>query len=43
MREEGCSPADAEVLLASLPDRFVEAAREPVGAASSDFDSGTGE
>jgi hypothetical protein len=29
---------DVAVLLAALPDRFVEVAREPVGACYNDFD-----
>jgi len=40
MREKGTPPKDMAVLLAALPDRFVEAAPAPVAAGYSDFDDG---
>jgi hypothetical protein len=42
MREKGCPPADAAVLLAALPDRFPEAPLAPLAATASDFGGGDG-
>jgi hypothetical protein len=39
LREKGCPPADATVLLTALPDHFGEGAAAPVGAWPSDFDA----